>query len=57
MKAVGVLAAVLSTVMAAPAADKVTAGLPNMTANFTDYDVYSGFLELTPTKKIYYLFE
>ena len=42
------------SVSAAPAADIVTS-LPNMT-NFT-YGVYSGFLNLTATKKIYYLFE
>jgi len=55
MKAMGVVAALVSTVLAAPAADKVT-GLPNQTDTFT-YDVYSGFLNLTATKRIYYLFE
>lgn len=51
----GVVATLLNAISAAPAADKVV-GLPGMNDTFS-YDVYSGFLNLTETKRIYYLFE
>jgi len=44
-----------SLVSTAPAGDLVT-GIPGMNDTFS-YPVYSGFLNLTDTKRIYYLFE
>jgi carboxypeptidase C (cathepsin A) len=55
MKTSALVAALAGTISAAPVGDKVT-GIPGMNDTFS-YGVYSGFLDLTPTKKIYYLFE